>query len=404
MKLGRSKSKSEAVGKRVCMIAYTNYSTDPRVRREAETLARHWNSVVCLALCENTVAQTYELRGVTVRELPVRKYRGKSNGAYIRSYISFLARALAACTRLTLNKQFDAVHVHNMPDFLVFAAIVPRLLGKKMILDVHDSMPETYASKFGKSSRLIFKVLCLEETLCCRLAHKVICVNDIQRNALVGRGIPRSKTAVVLNVPDHHIFKVHEVAGNGRRNGEPSPFRVVYHGTIDLAAGLDLAIEAITRLVRVIPDLEFHVLGTGKDLEECVAMAQRLGVEDRVRFSRKMFPVHDLPEHLKDMDVGVIPNRMNIATELQLPVKMLEYVALGIPVVGARLKTIQHYFTAEMISYFEPGNANSLAAAIHGLWINKEKRDDQILKAQAFFDTYGWEKHQMDLLRLYETV
>jgi len=374
------------------------------VRREAETLARNGNSVVCLSLCENAAPVTHVMRDVTVKELPVRKYRGKSNGAYIRSYVIFLILALVACTVLTLRRRLDVVHIHNMPDFLVFSAIVPRLLGMKVILDVHDSMPETYASKFGKSSRLIFRALCLEESVCCRLAHRVICVNDIQRSTLVGRGIPQSKTDVVLNVPDHYIFGWNDTNGRGSGNGAPASFRAVYHGTVELALGLDLVVEAVSRLHRDIPELECHILGTGKDLDECAKLAARIGVGDRVHFSRKMYPVHELPELLKDMDVGIVPNRANMATALMLPVKMLEYVALGIPVVGARLKTIQHYFNGDMVTYFEPGDPSSLAQALLGLYHSREQREEQARKARTFFDTYGWEKHQANLLGLYETL
>ena len=386
------------------MIAYTNYTTDARVRREAETLARYDNEVVFLSLSENGKPQTHEMNGVVVKELPVHKYRGKSTASYMLSYVKFLIAASAVCTRLMMKGAVEVVHVHNMPDFLVFAGIVPRVLGRKLILDVHDSMPETYGSKFEKPSRLLSKALCLEESVCCRLAQRVICVNDIQRHALVSRGVPEEKTCVLLNVPDHHIFtrnrgpiRTTNSAGNGR-------FRLVYHGTVDRVLGIDVAIEAVCRLLNEIPGLEFHVLGTGSDLDEFASFSEKLGVGDCVHFSRKMFPVHDLPELLKDMDVGIVPNRPTRATELMLPVKLLEYVVLGIPIVAARLKTIQHYFTDEMVSYFEPGDVDSLAKAILALYKGREKREKQALRAREFFDTYGWEKHQMDLLRLYETV
>ena len=107
----------------------------------------------------------------------------------------------------TIETRYDlAVHVHNLPDFLVLAGLVPRLAGRKVVLDVHDSIPETFATKFSGSSTL-WKVLCLEERLSTLLAHRVICVNDPQRDTLVGRGISASKTFVSMNVPDPAIFK-----------------------------------------------------------------------------------------------------------------------------------------------------------------------------------------------------
>ncbi len=87
-----------------------------------------------------------------------------------------------------------------------------------------------------------------------------------------------------------------------------------------------------------------------------------------------------------------------------LPVKLLEYVALGIPVVTAWLKTIQHYFTQEMVTFFEPGDVDSMVHAILSLYRDRDKADQQGMRARDFFETYGWEKHQRGLLRLYQDI
>jgi len=87
----------------------------------------------------------------------------------------------------------EVVHVHNMPNFLIFAGIIPRIFGRKMILDIHDSAPETFRGKFGKLSKPFYRILCLEESICCALAHKVVCVNDVQREVLIKWGISAKK-------------------------------------------------------------------------------------------------------------------------------------------------------------------------------------------------------------------
>jgi len=164
------------------MIAYTDYSTDTRVRREAETLARHENIVRVISLAEGKDGpSTYELRGVTVMEQKVKKYLGKNVPRYFISYIKFFLYAAHTCTKLFMKGQTDIVHVHHMPDFMVFAGIIPRLFSKKLILDIHDSMPETYASKFKELTMIFFRFLHLEELLCCKVAHQVICVTHTQR-------------------------------------------------------------------------------------------------------------------------------------------------------------------------------------------------------------------------------
>ena len=226
----------------VCMIAYTNYVIDARVRREAETLASQGYDVRCLTTRNGSASKTFNLEGVEVRELSVARYRGKSFLAYIGSYVSFLVVASAACARLLFEERLDVVHVHNLPDFLVFAGLLPRLRGSKVVLDVHDSVPETFATKFSGRSWLM-KALCLEERVSALVAHRVICVNHPQREALVARGIPCTKTFVSMNVPDPRIFGSSSI---GRRQGDvASGFNLVYHGTMAERLGVDLLIRAV---------------------------------------------------------------------------------------------------------------------------------------------------------------
>lgn len=382
------------------MIAYSNFRTDPRIRRESEALAKEGNEVNFLVLAENSKPRTYGMNGVNIIELNMRKHRGKKSSSYFLPYFKFLGLAFWNCSKLFIRRGIDVVHVHNMPNFLVFAGMVPRLFGKKMILDIHDSVPETYGSKFGKMPKILYRLLCFEESLCCRFANKLICVNEVQREKLVDRGIPASKISVLLNVPDHKIFKF-----EGRTKDEnKKTFNLVFHGTIDRILGIDLAIEAVSRLIHKIPQIQLHVLGDGRNLEEFEDLSRKLGVEERVHFSKKSFPVEKLPELLEKMDLGIIPNRRNIATELMLPVKLLEYAAIGIPVVSARHKTIQHYFSEDMVTYFEPENVESMANAIQRIYRNKSRREQQVLNAKRFIDQYGWGKHQMKLIRLYEEL
>lgn len=387
-------------------MAYTNYLTDARVRREAETLAAlQGYKVSLLALKESRHPRTYKIDGVEVIELNIKKYRGKSGFKYLMSYLKFMLLSFFSCNSLTLSLsgKRDVVHVHNMPDFLVFSAILSRLFGTKVVLDIHDSMPETYCAKFESSSnRLLFRTLCWEEAACCWFADKVICVNHIQRDALIRRGIPAHKIEVSMNVPDHKRFNLNKKIKTGRKSWEN--VKLVYHGTITKRLGVDLAIRAVANLIDEIPGLEFHILGHGDDIEEFIELSKNLGAEKCIYFSKKMVPLEDLVDILSGMDLGIVSNRRNIATELMLPVKMLEYVALNLPVVAPRLKTIEYYFTDEMVSYFEPENVNSLAHAILRLYRDESRRRRQVKMAKNFLKRYGWERHQLDLVNLYEEI
>jgi glycosyltransferase involved in cell wall biosynthesis len=390
--------------KDVCMIAYTLYRSDARVRRVAETLAAlPGYRVTVLALKQAETPMAYELEGVAVRELDLGKFRGRSSARYLAEYLKFLGLALAACTRRFLAGAVDIVHVHNMPNFLVFAAIVPRLFGRKVILDVHDTLIETFDSKFAEGSAatlgLLRRLLAIEEWLCCRFATRVIAVNHVQKRALVGRGVPETKITVVLNAPDPKWF-------SGKGNSETpaaaiGPFRMVYFGTLTRRLGIDLAIRSVSLLKGRVPGLEFHVIGDGEHKEEFRELSEKLGIAQCVRFYEKVYPVDELSALLQGMHLVVVPNRRNIATELMLPVKMLEGVALRIPVVAPRLEAIQHYFPEEAVFYYEPDNVESLAGAIGHAAEDAERRMARAEKAREFLTEYGWERHRFKLLDLY---
>lgn len=383
------------------MIAYTNYAIDARVRREAETLASHGFQVRCLTTNNGSEPSRFVLNGVEVRELGVRKYRGKSTVAYVGSYLRFMLAASAACLRLLGTHELDIVHIHNIPDFLVLAGLLPRLFGRKVVLDIHDSVPETFATKF--SSRPIFKkLLCLEEKVSALVAHKVICVNHPQRDTLVARGIPKAKTFISMNMADPSIFKRPSL--EPRAVTATDAFNLVYHGTMAERLGVDLIIRAVALLRERIPRLRLNLWGHGDDLASFERLANELSVDDLVSFKPKGYPLHELPTHLSSMDLGVVGNRRSVACDLMLPVKLVEYVSLGIPAVVPRLKTIEHYFSDDMVAYYEPEDVQSLADAIDRLYSEPAARRLQAERANRFLHAHGWERQGAEFVAFYRQL
>lgn len=385
----------QAAPKRVCMIAYTKYSLDGRVRLEAESLVNWGHEVIFLVGMEGAIPRTYSLRGVTLTELSVRVYGGKGQFRYLLSYLTFLALAFVVCTRLFIQSRVDVIHVHNMPDVLVFAGLIPRLFGCKLILDVHDTVPETYVAKFGITSRLIFNILRLQEWICFCLAHRLICVNHVQRDALIGRGVPAEKIITVVTMPK---FISRKPASNNHK--QVHPFRMVNHGTISKRLGIDLIVQATTKLVHEIPSFELHLYGEGDDLENVLSLVKTLGLSKHVHI-HGVVPWETLPIELETMDVGIVANRANVATELMLPAKLIDYVILDIPAIVPKLRAIQYYFSPDMVTFFEPENVNSMVAATVNLYRDNARRARQPRSARSFLDKYAWDDHQNDLKHLY---
>jgi glycosyltransferase involved in cell wall biosynthesis len=384
--------------KRVCMVAFTHYPFDGRVRLEAESLVEWGYEVRFLVPKEQQTPRTYSLAGVVVEELNVVEYGGKNKLQYLFSYMKFMVLAFFACTRLFVRSHFRIFHVHNMPNVLVFAALIPRLFGSTLILDVHDTVFETYQAKFGTTSPFLLSIFRFEEWLCCAFAQKVICVNHVQRESVIKRGIPAEKIATVITMPK---FNSHEQPS--RQINGTDTFRMVNHGTISKRLGNDLIIQAAAQLVREIPGFELHIIGSGDDLDECKQLSESLGITGHVHF-HKGVPWDELARKLESMDVGIVANRVNPATDLMLPSKLIDYVVLGIPAIVPRLRAIEYYFSPVMVSYFEPESVESMVATTVRVYKDKEGRRQQAINAKAFLQEYGWHNDRNGLRGLYRNL
>jgi len=391
-------SKSDPTSKRVCMIAYTHYRFDGRVRLEAESLVTWGYNVVFLVPKAKETPTTYTLEGVTVQELNVGKYGGKNKISYLLSYVTFLILAFLACTRLFFQSKIKVIHIHNMPDVLVFAAIIPRIVGCKLVLDLHDTVPETYEAKFEKASRVVLFFLRLEERICCAVANRIICVNHPQRDAVINRGVKAEKISTVITMP-----KFTSAVPSREASQQDQPFRMVNHGTMSKRLGNDLIIEATVKLVKAIPGFELHIIGGGDNLDQLAPMSRALGIEKAVHFHARV-PWDELGKKLSIMDVGIVANRVNVATKLMLPSKLIDYVVLGIPAIVPRLQAIEYYFSETMVSYFDAEDIDSMVAATVALYQDKERREQQPVHARKFLEENRWDDPNKGLRGLYDIL
>jgi len=380
------------------MVAYTNYLTDARPRREAETLVRRGDRVDFIALGEKDKPAMETVEGVRLFRVRQRKYRGSSGASYMLSYLRFLCAVSLKLARLYRKERYDVVYVHTMPDLLVLTALIPKLFGARVVLDLHDMMPELYMSKFGiPAKHPLIRFLAWQEQWSIRLADAAIAVHDPHRDVLTRRGTPRSKITVLPNVPDPRIFR-HK--GERNEGAAGSAFRIVYHGTVARRLGLDLAVSAFAKAAPSCPDARLEIFGDGDAGDELEAQIAASGVASRIHFRRKMFRVEQISEMIQGASVGIICNRRDAATEFMLPVKLLEYVHLGIPAIAPRLMTIQYYFAEDQVAYYEPGNIDELAQAIRGLYADSARRAELARKNAEFAASFNWEVFREDLYRL----
>lgn len=334
---------------RACMVAYTFYESDGRVMRYGKALAQAGAAVDAVVLRRPGQAAQESMDGVNVLRIQEREKNEKGKLAYLWRIVLFLVRSFFVLSRLHWRKQYDVIHVHSVPDFEVFAALFAKLTGAKVILDIHDIVPEFYAAKFGKKTdSWMFRILVGVERASCAFADHVIIANDLWRNRLVERSVPAEKCMSLINFPDVEVFR--PGLRTRRSNGK---FLILYPGSLNHHQGLDLAIEAVALLRAEYPDVEFEIWGEGPEKERLQEQIKDLGLEQYVRLHGPR-PIREISQVMGNADLGVVPKRDDSFGGDAFSTKILEFMALGVPLVVADTRVDRFYFDDSLLRFFAP--------------------------------------------------
>jgi len=380
---------------RVCMIVDKPYRTDARVRRYAEALAEKGAQVDVLCTRSPSQQDGVQPDGVRVHTIPIGRAVGGSGRYFLQYAIAgflFSVRLLS----LHIKNRYQVIHVHNMPDFLVFAALLPKLLGAKVILDIHDPMPEFYMLKFEKPrvNSPVVKVMRVQEKASAAFAHAIITVNSEVEAILIKRGIPADKVTVVRNLPDPKVFDRNKYVEESRsKNGH---FTLIYPGTIAPHYGLDVAIRALPLLKSHIPQLRLVIIGPSSDYSRMLErLAEELNVSAFVEF-RPLIPVNEVPGNLARADVGIYPACSSPWMNMATPTKVLEYAAMGLPIIASRLSALEDLFSDSEVMFFEAGQESQFARCVQELFDDPARRTGLIRNAdRVFAHELNWSAEQL---------
>ncbi|MCK4795444.1 MAG: glycosyltransferase family 4 protein [Desulfobacteraceae bacterium] len=386
---------------RVCMIVFSFYPQDARVRREAEALIEAGMSVDLICLQGNSNKTKEEVNGVTVYRVNLKRKRsGKLR--YLWEYLWFTVVAFVTLSRLYACRPYHIVHVHNMPDILVFSAFLPKLAGAKVILDLHDPTPEVYMTKFSMVAlHPAIRILIFLEKLSIKFSDLVITPNISFRDLFISRGCPPWKIHIIMNSPQENTFSC-RASGDAREALiKKSGFRIMYHGLIVKRHGLDAAIKAMSLVRKRISNAVLHIYGEGNYLQRLKSNVQELNLLDVVKFHGYV-PLEEIAAALAASDLGIVPNRMSPFTNLNLPTRIFECLIMGKPVIAPRTQGILDYFDEESLYLFEPGNVEELAKKIIEVYSNSAQRRQIVERGMRVYRQYTWKSQSMKLVNLYK--
>jgi glycosyltransferase involved in cell wall biosynthesis len=379
------------------MVAYSFFETDTRIMMYVNALRSRGDEVDIISLRHPGQPMASVLNGANVYRIQERVYGEKGRLSYLFQLLRFFCRSSFELEKRHLQNPYDIIHVHSVPDFEVFAAWYPRLKGARVILDIHDLLPEFYAAKFeAQRESLLFRMLTLVEKTSARYADHVIVANHLWEKT-IRRSVNGEKCSVFLNCPDPCLFRPRDKVGNNGR------FIMMYPGTLNWHQGLDIAIRAFDRIKDQIPHGEFHIYGIGGAQKSLEDLIKERRLQNRV-LMKGFLPTKEVAKYMAEADLGIVPKRNDSFGGEAFSTKTLEFMSLGVPVIVSATKIDKYYFNDRVVQFFEPENEADLADKMLNLARDEELRNRLASNASKFLKDYNWENKKHFYLNLVDSL
>jgi len=344
---------------------------DRRVWQEACTLrdAGYTVSIVC------PTGRGCEKKFEAIEGIHIWRYDLPTEGAgalgYLAEYGAALLWSFALSLRVLFGRGFDIIHACNPPDLFFLIGGFYKLFGKKFLFDHHDANPELYVAKFGRKD-FLYRLMLLLERWTFRTADVSMATNHSYRRIAIERGgMAPEHVFVVRSGPSLDRLKIlpgEERLKKGRK------FLVGYVGVMGRQEGIDYLLHAVSYIVHGLGrrDIHFGLVGGGTSLEEMRALALELRIADYVTFTGRV-PDAELLAMLNTADVCVNPDVATEMNDISTMNKIMEYMALGKPIVQFDLAEARYSAQAASL-YAERNDPLDLGAKIVELLDDPERR------------------------------
>ena len=372
--------------RRVAIVVHASVPADSRIRRQADALLAAGYEVDLFALRDRGQAAEELADGLRIVRLPVRRRFGSFVG-HLAEYLAFTGAATLRLTREHRRRRYAVVQVASLPDFLAFAASALKLAGVPLILDLHEDMPAFFEDRFHSPALRPLRPLIGGLTRAsAAMADAILTVHGPLRELSLARGVSPDKVTVVMNSADDRLF---DPARHARRPFmEDGELRLMHHSSLQRIYGLPVAIEAVAQL-RDELESRLDVYGDGPYRPEIEEEIERLGVGERVALHGRA-PLEELPGLLAGADLAIVPSLPEPYMQYSLSTKLLEAVAMGVPVIASDLATFRAHFSEAAIRYVPGGDPRALGVAIRELAADPSGTARQAAEARRQAEPYAW--------------
>lgn len=382
---------------RVCILRQSDLY-EPMVQREAEALSGAGFDVEVILMQGDDRPSRTVVNGVTVISLPASRRRGGSKARYAFDYGRFFVLAAGLLAVRHARRPYHVVQAYSMPDFLVFAALVPKLLGSRVIAYMGEPTPELAETLYRAG--WLTHVLAMVEQWSLRFADHSITVTDQLKQRYVERGAAADRITVVLNGADPEtMFADWSPPAEEGKSG----FMAICHGTIEDRYGQDTIIEAARLLRDEMPDLRIVITGRGSLSTKIARLVADNGIQEVVQFEGWVSWAQ-LNDILHSADVGIVAQKASPYSHLVHTNKMVDYWMFGLPVIASRLRATSETYDDHIIEYFEPGDAADLAGAIRRLRFDPGRRAELTANGKLALLRNGWDAQRAAYLGVFTAL
>lgn len=380
------------------------FPQDLRVRHEAYALTSAGYRVTVICPSGKGQPSREIINGVTVYRYPAPP-PAQGLLSYLWEYAYSMATSFWLSLAVFFRRGFDAIHAHNPPDTFVFIAMFYKMFGKRFVYDHHDLSPEMYMARFhGKGKPLVYRALVELEKLSCRLADHVIVTNESYKKVAMDRArVPEERITIVRNGLE--LSRILVPVEPDPELSQMGKTVIGYVGVMGVQEGVDYLLRALNYLLRSLGRGDFFcvIVGFGDALEDLKALAQELALQNHVRFTGPIFG-EKLCRLLAAADICVEPSPANPYTDHSTMLKIMEYMALGKPIVAFDLA--EHRFTARGAAvYVTPNDEKAFARALAKLMDDPDRRKALGATGSGRIKTQlAWEYSVPNLLSVYKSV